>query len=208
MDITDLLQGPMKDMIIGQVSKQLGMEDREQTNTAVDNVLATLLNAVSNNASTPDGQNDLLSALDRDHDGSILNDLSGFLTGAVQPSNPKTTNSAGILNHILGPQQGAVVESISKASGIDASKIGQLMLTLAPIVLAYLGKAKASQPEATQEGGGFLDILKGATRTVNQQPTNQSIFSKFLDRDGDGNMVDDLAEMGFKSIFGKMLGGK
>ncbi|MBL0100110.1 MAG: DUF937 domain-containing protein [Saprospiraceae bacterium] len=66
MDITDLLQGPLKDVIINQVGKQLGLGDSQQTNTAVDGVFATLLNAVSHNAATPEGQNSLLSALDRD----------------------------------------------------------------------------------------------------------------------------------------------
>ncbi len=214
MDITDLLQGPLKDVIINQVGKQLGLGDSQQTNTAVDGVFATLLNAVSHNAATPEGQNSLLSALDRDHDGSILNDLAGFLSGTVKPQNPNTTNGAGILNHLLGSQQNVAAETISRASGIDAEKIAQLMATLAPIVLGYLGKAKAAQqpqavqqPQATQ-GGGLLDLLSGATKTVNQQPSNQNLFSKMLDSDGDGSMVDDLAEMGFKSIFGKILGGK
>ena len=209
MDITDLLQGPMKDIIISQVGNQLGLGDSEQTNTAVDGVFATLLNAVAQNASTPEGQNSLLSALDRDHDGSILNDLGGFLSGMVQPQNPKTTNGAGILKHILGDKQNTAVESISKASGIDSNKIIQLMITLAPIVLGYLGKAKATQQtQPDQGGGGLLDILTGATKTVNQQPSNQGFFSRMMDKDGDGSMVDDLAEMGFKSVFGKILGGK
>ena len=65
------------------------------------------------------------------------------------------------------------------------------MTTLAPIVLGYLGKAKATQQPQAEQGGGFLDILTGATKTVNQQPSNQGFFSKMMDKDGDGSMVDD-----------------
>ena len=79
------------------------------------------------------------------------------------------------------------------------------MATLAPVVLGMLGKARATQPEA-QSGGGLLDLIKGATQTVNQQPTTQSIFAKLLDKDGDGNVMDDIADMGMKSIFGKFMG--
>ena len=43
----------------------------------------------------------------------------------------------------------------------------------------------------------------GATKTVNQQPTNQSFLEKMLDKDGDGSIMDDIAAMGFKSLFGK-----
>jgi hypothetical protein len=204
MDITDLLQGPMKDIIINQIGQQFGLGDKGQANTAVDGILATLLNGVANNASTPEGETGLMNALEKDHDGSILNDLGGFLSGMVQPSNPKTANGEGILNHILGEKKGNAAESISKASGIDTASIMKMMATLAPVVLGMLGKAKA-QPQV-QQGGGLLDFIKGATQTVNQQPTTQSIFSKLLDKDGDGSMMDDIAEMGMKSIFGKFMG--
>lgn len=203
MDITDLLQGPLKDIIIGQVGKQLGIEDTDKANTAVDGIFATLLNAVAKNASNPDGQTELKTALERDHDGSILDNLGGFLSGAVQPSNPKTTNGAGILKHILGDKTEVAAESISKESGIDTSKILQLMMTLAPIVLGYLGKANASQQTQPQQGGGLMDIIMGATKKVNQQPTNQSFLEKMFDKDGDGSIMDDIASMGLKSIFGK-----
>lgn len=206
MDISNLLQGPFKDIIIDQVGQKLGLNDQQQTNSAVDGIFATLLGAVSRNASTPEGASGLMSALDRDHDGSVLDDLAGFLTGSAQFQNSKTTNGAGILNHLLGDQQMQAAQSISNASGIDSGKILQMMSTLAPVVLGFLGKAKA-QPQA-QQGGGLLDLIQSASKTVNQQPTTQSLFSKLLDKDGDGNMIDDIAEMGMKSIFGKFLGGK
>lgn len=204
MDISDLLQGPMKDIIINQVGQQFGLGDKGQANTAIDGILATILNGVANNASTPEGQTGLQKALDRDHDGSILDDLGGFLSGMVKPANPKTANGNGILDHILGANKGNAAESISKASGIDTAKIMQMMAVLAPVVLGMLGKAKA-QPQA-QQGGGLFDIIKGATQTVNQQPTTQSIFTKLLDKNGDGNVIDDIAAMGMKSIFGKFMG--
>jgi len=204
MDISDLLQGPMKDVIIGQVGKQLGIEDTDKANTAVDGIFATLLNAVAKNASSAEGQTQLQTALEKDHDGSILDNLGGFLSGVVQPSNPKTANGAGILKHILGDKTEVAAENISKESGIDTSKIMQLMMTLAPIVLGYLGKANATQQaQPQQSGGGLMDIIMGATKTVNQQPTNQSFLEKMLDKDGDGSIMDDIASMGFKSIFGK-----
>lgn len=205
MDINDLLQGPAKDIILSQFGQQLGLGDKAQTNTAVDGILATLLNGVAKNASTQEGQDGLLSALDRDHDGSIFDDLGGFLSGVVQPSNPNTANGTGILNHILGDKQGNAINSISKASGIDVGSITTMMTSLAPVVLGMLGKAKATQT-ANQNGGSILDIITGATQTVNQQPTTQSIFTKLLDKDGDGSVMDDLTQMGMGSILGKFFG--
>jgi hypothetical protein len=208
MDITDLLQGPMRNIIIDQVGKQFGLGDSQQTNSAIDGVFGTLLNAVTKNAASPEGANSLINALDRDHDGSILNDLKGFLSGTSQVSNPNTANGSGILKHILGEDKEAEIDKISKSSGIDSAKIGQIMAALAPIVLGYLGKAKAQAPATEQGNSGFLDILKGATQVVNKQPVNQSILTSLLDKDGDGSVVDDIAKMGFKSIFGKFFGKK
>lgn len=213
MNITDLLQGPLKDIIVQQAASQLGLGSNEQAGTAVDGIFATLLNALNKNASTQEGASSLENALNRDHDGSILDDLTGFFTGSKQPVNPNTTNGEGILKHVLGENQTNAADAISKASGIDSGKILKMMMMLAPVVLGYLGKMKSQQAQVQQQqaqapSGGLQDILKGVTQTVNQQPSNQSIFAKLLDRDGDGNVIDDIAEMGVKSIFGKILGGK
>ncbi len=207
MDISDLLQGPMKNIIVSQLGSQLGLGNDQKTNTAVDGILGTLLNGIMKNASTPEGQQSLENALERDHNGSIFDDLTGFLTGTNKPASPKTSNGAGILNHIFGDQQQNTVESISKASGIDTSKIMTMMITLAPIVLGMLGKSKA-QAAPQQSGGGLFDIIKGATQTVNSQSSTQSILNTFLDKDGDGSIVDDIASMASKSIFGSLFGKK
>ncbi len=82
-----------------------------------------------------------------------------------------------------------------------------MMMTLAPLVLGMLGKSNAqAQNQSQQSGGGILDIIKGATQSVNQQSTTQSIFNKILDKNGDGNVIDDIASAGMKSIFGKLFG--
>ncbi|HRO08478.1 MAG TPA: DUF937 domain-containing protein [Saprospiraceae bacterium] len=207
MDISDLLQGPMKDIILGQIGNQLGLEDKQQTNTAVDGILGTLLNGIQNNASTQEGQASLENALNKDHNGSIFDDLTGFLTGNSASVSAATSNGAGILKHILGDKQESTVDSISKASGIDSGKILKMMMTLAPLVLGMLGKSNAqAQNQSQQSGGGILDIIKGATQSVNQQSTTQSIFNKILDKNGDGNVIDDIASAGMKSIFGKLFG--
>lgn len=207
MDFTQLLQGPLKEVILSQTTSQLNIDNKQQANSALDSIIATLMNAVSNNASSPAGATSLMNALDRDHDGSIFNDLAGFLSGASTPSNPNTTNGRGILDHLLGDKKESAVEDISKSTGIDSSKIMQMMISLAPIVLGMLGKAKA-EPKVQESEGGLLDYIKGATKTANEQPQSTNIFTKFLDKDGDGSIIDDVANMGMKSIFNRFLGKK
>jgi hypothetical protein len=45
------------------------------------------LASLNKNTGTQGGLNAFVSALDRDHDGSIMNDIMGFITGNRQPAN-------------------------------------------------------------------------------------------------------------------------
>ncbi len=200
MNITDLFQGPLKDVIVGQISQQLGVQNPQQAQTAIDGIMGTLLNAVTNNAATPEGQQSLEKALERDHDGSILDNLSGFLSGNFTPSNPKTANGMGILSHLFKGEEETAALSISEASGIDTGKIMKIMAMLAPVLLGMLGKAR-QQPQAEQSGGGLLDILTGATKSVNQQPTVQNVLTSILtgNKQG-GGLKDQLVNAALKSV--------
>ena len=88
--------------------------------------LAAASIALSRNAGDSDGRDSLYNALSNDHDGGILNNLIGFLGGAQQGP------GAGILGHVFGDSQSGVVNALSKATGMDASSVGRLLVTLAP----------------------------------------------------------------------------
>ena len=78
MDLRDLFQGQINDVLVEQMSNQFGIQDREKAETAVEGGFTTLLNAISKNVATASGAEGLSGALDRDHDGSILDDITGF----------------------------------------------------------------------------------------------------------------------------------
>lgn len=200
MNITDLFQGPMKDIIVSQISQQMGVNDTQQTQTAVDGIMGTLLNAVTNNTATESGQHGLLKALDRDHDGSIIDNLSSFLKGEYTPENPKAANGMGILGHLFNGEQEHAAESISQASGLDTGKIMQMMATLAPVLLGMLGKAK-QEPQVQQSKGGLFDLLTGATQTVNKQPTVQNVLTSILSGNKQGGgLKDQLVNAALQSV--------
>ena len=190
----------MDDNTLGQLSNQIGAEP-QQTAVATRGILNTLVNALARNASTPEGAANLNNALERDHDGGIFDQLSGFLGGNAQVANPRTANGAGILEHILGGQQSGAVDMISKVSGLSGGQTGSLMEKLAPVVMGMLGKQK-------QQGGLDIGSLVGMlSGTVQQQKQSGSplmdLANRFLDKDGDGSALDDVASM----VGGKLLGG-
>jgi hypothetical protein len=205
-NLLDLLQGQLDDNLIDQLSSQLGGADRQQTATAASGVFSTLVSALAKNAATPEGASGLANALDRDHDGSILDNLAGFLGGgqAQQPS--RATNGAGILGHILGDRQGGAIDMISQMSGLNQGQTGNLMSMLAPMVMGMLGKQKREQG---LDMGGLAGMLAGA---VNRQQESGNplinMATRFLDKDGDGSALDDIMGMVGKNVLGSLFGGK
>ncbi len=202
MDLLQILQSQVGGNVLKQLAGDLGT-DESQTGAAVNGVFSALLNGLGKNVQQPEKANGLLEALDRDHDGSILNDLAGILGGKTQVQNPATNNGAGIVKHVLGDNQSGVVEMIARMSGIDPSKSSVLLEKLAPVLLGVLGKVKNEQNVG---GQGLLDLITKTTQTHNQENKAGGIFEKLLDKDGDGNIMDDIIGMGAKSLFGGLFG--
>lgn len=206
MDLRDLFQGQISNVLVDQISNQFGIQDRQQAETAVEGGFTTLLNAISKNVSSPDGAQGLAGALERDHDGSILDDISGFLGGTRQASNTSMLNGAGILKHLLGGQQNQVVEMLGQATGLNKSQSGQMLMSLAPVVMGMLGKQKR---ENNLDQNSLAEMVTRGTESFNKQsPTNTSLITKMLDQDGDGSAMDDILNMGAKALFGSMFKGK
>lgn len=138
--------------------------DEEQTRTALRTAVPALLAALGQEAKPGSG---LQEAIERDHDGSILDQLDDYLGGSAQ-LNPRTTNGAGILEHTLGARQQDLERSLSAKSGLDIGSIGKLLITLAPILMGMLGKkGRSSSGGGIDIGslGGLLDREQDDART-------------------------------------------
>ena len=202
MDLMSLLQGQLTPEVIGQLSQQTGASPT-QTATAAEGVFSTLLGGLAKNAASG-GAEGILGALDRDHDGSILNDVMGMITGNGGGGNAAALNGAGILGHILGGQQQGAAQVISQASGVQQSGVADLMIKLAPIVMGVLAQQKQQQG---LDASGLAGMLGGAVQTQNANPLMQ-LATQFLDKDHDGSMVDDLMGMVGSRLLGGMFGNK
>ena len=199
-NILDMLQGQMSDSVVEQLSRQLGGADREQVRAASTGIMTTLLRQLARNASTTDGARSLDHALQRDHDGSLLDNLGSLLGGQVDERQRRMVDGAGILRHVLGGRQGNVVDMISGLSGLDRSKTGSLMTMLAPILMGALGRAKR---ERHVDSGSIGDLLNGTVREAQDRNPNNpfmDMIGSVLDRDGDGNAMDDVAGMLGRSL--------
>lgn len=199
MDLMGLLQGQLSEGMLDQLSQQIGGADKQQTAAAASGIISTLMGGLAKNASSQEGASALSNALDRDHDGSILDDMMGMLSGNTQPNNSSMLNGAGILNHILGNKTNGAVNMISQMSGLDSSKTGNLMSLLAPVVMGALGKTKKEQG---LDVSGIASLLSGTMSQQSSQDPTMGLITKFLDADGDGSIIDDVAGIGMKFLGG------
>ena len=202
MDLMSLLQEQLTPQVIGQLSQQTGASPT-QTATAAEGVFSTLLGGLAKNAAGG-GAEGILNALDRDHDGSVLNDVMGMISGNAGGRNAAALNGVGILGHILGGQQQGAAQVISQASGVQQSGVADLMIKLAPIVMGVLAQQKQQQG---LDASGLAGMLGGAVQTQNANPLMQ-LATQFLDKDHDGSMVDDLMGMVGSRLLGGMFGNK
>jgi hypothetical protein len=198
--LQDLLGQTQGDQAVDQISQQVGAEP-SLVNTAIQAALPSILGGLANNASTPQGAESLDNALANDHDGSLLDNL-GSLGGMIfdqQTPTPRQADAGGILGHILGTDQGPVAQEASQKSGLPVGQVAQILMMLAPIVMAYLGRQKQEQNVGADGLGGLIGGILGG----GQSGGIGGLASSVLDRDHDGSSIDDIASMAFKYMTGK-----
>jgi len=202
-DILDQYLGD--DNFIDNLSQQIGGAEREQTRSAANGIVAAMSSAMTKTAATPQGASGLLSMLDKDGDGSIIDDVMEMVSGGGGQAGGQAglmQNGAGIVNALLGGKQGGIIDMISKMSGLDGQKTGSLMAMLAPIVLSALTKSSGGKQQGGFDIGSIIGLLQGTQQKTSGNPAVDMI-GQFLDKDGDGDFTDDL----LGGIGGGLLGG-
>ena len=220
--LLDMLTAQLGGQTVTQMSQRVGA-DPASTQKALTAALPVLLGGLARNANrSPEDAQGLAQALERDHDGSVLDSLSsllgggeggglgsligmaGGILGGGRPAPPqKALDGDGILGHILGPKRGAVEQGVARASGLDTAKAGQLLAMLAPVVMGALGKAKRQK---NLDAGGLAALLNQERASVERATPGmkQGGLLGLLDMDGDGDVADDVAKLG--GMLGKLFG--
>lgn len=188
MNLSNLLGGAIGDNIVQNLAGQFGL-DQNQTENAISSAVPMILGALGKNALTNDGANSLNSALDKKHDGSLLDNLSGILQNN---SSDLQKDGSSILGHIFGGQVNNVESNLSEKTGISLDKIKPLLATIAPMVMAYLGKEKKNNNIGVDGLGGLLGGLLGGGK---KSGGVMDMVTGLLDKDGDGSAIDDIMGM-------------
>ncbi|MCI5054975.1 MAG: DUF937 domain-containing protein, partial [Flavobacteriales bacterium] len=110
------------------ISQQIGATEA-QTQNALNQFLPIMVQALSKNSQTTQGAASLFNAVSNDHDGSILNDVMGFL------GNSSSGPGKGILGHVFSSQLSGVNGFISESTGLSPQMTSTLMEVAAPLVM-------------------------------------------------------------------------
>jgi len=177
---------------LSRISQQIGA-DEATTQTAVQAALPMLLGGLARNSARPEGAASLRTAL-TDHVGGLDN-VSRLL------GDPDSGPGAGILGHIFGNRQTNVEGGVAQATGLNQGQVGKLLKILAPIVMAAIARKMTARADAPEPDGSLGNILERETRDAQQKaPGGLGGLLDMLDRDGDGNPLNDLGMLG--GLFG------
>ncbi len=168
------------------IAQRFGISE-STANTAIQMAVPLILTALARNASQPQEAQNLHQAVATDHDGSILDNVLGYL------QNPQSANGAGILGHVFGGQQPAIENNLAQATGMDQSSASGLLETLAPLVMGSLGKA---QQQNGLDPSGLSDLLNSQRQEAQANaPGAMSMLNSLLDQNKDGSSMDDIQRM-------------
>lgn len=230
MSLLSILQDRIDTATIQRMSDQIDAKP-STTRQAVDTALPILVGALARNANaSSDAASLLAGALERDHDGAMLDNVSsvidlagktfsrssarespgsrssgsslgGLLSAASSilggSASKKAVDGSGILSHVLGSRQSAVMTGIAKLTGLDQTQVQSLLVVLAPIVMSALAKQKQDENLDAQS---LAQELSRERRTIEEQTEGVSAggLASLLDRDDDGSIADDIVDLGSK----------
>ena len=191
----EALLGLLQGQDLGNLASQVGGNEGEVKN-GVMAALPAMLAALGKNAGTEKGAEELNNALEKKHDGSILDNLSGYL------SNPDLKDGAGILNHLFGNQTSNVANAVSQLSGLDTNGSMKMLQMLAPILMGILGQQKKQNNLDAKGLGSLTSMLASNFGSEAGASGIMEAVTNLLDANKDGNVMDDIMGM-----VGKFFGG-
>lgn len=150
MDLTNILGALTGNDAVGTIAEKFNL-DSKQVSSVITSALPSIMGAMQKNASTPSGAEALAKALG-DHAvnaGNIINNLKGA----------DLIDGSKILGHIFGGDLSSVVNGISKQCGVASNAVSNILASIAPSILALLGKQNGNSGAAGL--GGLLGAILG-----------------------------------------------
>jgi hypothetical protein len=224
-EIMDVIRSHLDRETLENLGKRVGV-DASTVQRVASMALPMLVGGLSRNVNqSPQDRFSLNAALERDHDGSILDSLGallrgsgtgGGLAGAVggllgggseRTPGPRAANGDGILRHVLGDRREAVEEGTARASGLDRGQVGPLLAALAPMLMGALGKVKRDR-DLDEEG--VAQLVESERRDLEHATpeAGEGDLRRLLDEASGGEDVASWADRLGSALGGSLVGRK
>lgn len=147
--ILDMISQHVDQSTVNQLGNQIGA-DPSTTQRAIAAALPTLFGAMAQHASTPQGEQQVQSAVQ-----------SAPADGAAAPP-----SGGGLLQSLLGAHEQAAQQQVAQKAGIDTQQAAKVLMYLAPIAIAVLARKHAQQPQTGNQPGGLAGLIRGAEQSI------------------------------------------
>ena len=135
MDLSNILGALTDNDAASAISQNLKI-DQKQVSSVITAALPYLLGAMQQNASSQAGAASLADALGY-HAGSAGNIVDNLKAADL-------VDGKKILSHIFGAKLSSVLSGISRSTGVGTNSVGSILASIAPSLLALLGKGQQS----------------------------------------------------------------
>ena len=178
MNLLEMIMKAQNGDVVREMANSFQL-DEGQARSAIDALVPALGRGFSRNASSSQGLDDLIGALQRgDHGRYIEQPSVATQQVAVEEGN-------GILGHIFGSKDVSrqVASRAAQSSGVDSGVLKKMLPMLASVAMGALAKQGfgGSATNQASGAGGLGGLLSG-----------------FLDADKDGSILDDVMGMAGK----------
>ena len=177
-----------------QTSEKIGNSlnvDPNIIQQAIPVILPMILGGLKRQSENNGGQERVDHILNKYGNPEVLNDVDGHISQSLNRENFDSN-----LGGLLGNSGSQITDVLTKNFNLDGSTAAKIIPIVAPLILGYLTKSRDTNPEGS------------------------SGFASFLDQNGDGSVIDDVAGFfsnkqtsnqgsggGLMEILGGLLGG-
>lgn len=197
MEMFQMIMSQLQNGGITEIAKKLGVSP-VQAEKAAHGALPSLMTELANkskSASAANNEHGFLSLLDKNKDGSVMDDIMAL----VAKGGPNSGDVTSLVSNILGGKSDKVVSELSKSSGINPAQAGGLLSMIAPLIMQTLSKTKAESGLDLAGMSSLLDTQKGKAQEKAKESGMGGLLD-MLDADKDGSVMDDA--MG---LLGKLM---
>jgi len=158
INIVDMLKSQIGGQIAGQIGKKFG-ESEQSAKTGIEAMIPTVLGGLLKQATAPGGAQKLDKALtDGGYDGSLLDNISGMLTGGG--ASGAGGKGGDVMSMLFGDKVAMIAPILAKLTGMKPSSITSILGVVAPLIMSFLGKQKQSMGLDANGMASFLTSQK------------------------------------------------